>query len=320
MPIFLYSIYGIPATHGKPSGAISAPRIRTSEPRATEAERVHLTAMPPGRPVRYFLHFLFLVWQHICWITFWFLSLSQWFVRVYYLISTYFHNKIWDKQAFSVSVMISWTGVRLCLVFAAGGGVRGFMVCSVLALISLVCLGFPRNSFLNRICVLQLCFHPVFVSWSPADMVSGIWNGKCPHLLRWNLQCFDGKESLDRELQNRILALIFPPLVSERNLKWLQVSVCTLPNQRRLCTLVFFEEWSMLQTKCLLCIWECLPPFPAWSKRHFFSDLHYEDQVRSAEGNMNFASPYDCPNPEFLTLKIIHTMSPTIHPLQFTWS
>ena len=37
--------------HGMPGGAMSAPRIQTSEPRATEAERVHLTAVPPGQPL-----------------------------------------------------------------------------------------------------------------------------------------------------------------------------------------------------------------------------------------------------------------------------
>ena len=36
--------------HGVSSGAMSAPRIRTSELRAMEAERVHLTAVPPGQP------------------------------------------------------------------------------------------------------------------------------------------------------------------------------------------------------------------------------------------------------------------------------
>ena len=38
--------------HGVPSGAMSAPRIRTSQPRATEAERATLTTAPPGRPSR----------------------------------------------------------------------------------------------------------------------------------------------------------------------------------------------------------------------------------------------------------------------------
>ena len=36
--------------HGVPSGAVSAPEIRTSEPRASEAERVHLTTAPSGWP------------------------------------------------------------------------------------------------------------------------------------------------------------------------------------------------------------------------------------------------------------------------------
>ena len=37
--------------HGVSSGAMSAPRIRTSEPLAAEAGRVHLTAVPPGQPL-----------------------------------------------------------------------------------------------------------------------------------------------------------------------------------------------------------------------------------------------------------------------------
>ena len=32
------------------SSAMSAPRIRTGEPQAAEAERAHLTAVAPGRP------------------------------------------------------------------------------------------------------------------------------------------------------------------------------------------------------------------------------------------------------------------------------
>ena len=33
------------------AGAMSAPRIWTSETRAAEVQRVHLTAAPPGRPL-----------------------------------------------------------------------------------------------------------------------------------------------------------------------------------------------------------------------------------------------------------------------------
>ena len=36
--------------HGLPSGAMSAPGIQTSEPRAAEAERAHLTTAPLGHP------------------------------------------------------------------------------------------------------------------------------------------------------------------------------------------------------------------------------------------------------------------------------
>ena len=36
--------------HGLPSGAMSTSGIQTGEPRAAEAECVHLTAVPPGRP------------------------------------------------------------------------------------------------------------------------------------------------------------------------------------------------------------------------------------------------------------------------------
>ena len=36
--------------HSLPSGAMSAPGIRTSEPRAAEAEHEHLTAAPLGVP------------------------------------------------------------------------------------------------------------------------------------------------------------------------------------------------------------------------------------------------------------------------------
>ena len=42
--------------HGLPSGARSAPRIRTGEPRAAEAERAHLTAVPLAGPT--FLYFV----------------------------------------------------------------------------------------------------------------------------------------------------------------------------------------------------------------------------------------------------------------------
>ena len=37
--------------HGVPSRAMTAPGIRTGEPQAAEAERVHLTAAPPGQPL-----------------------------------------------------------------------------------------------------------------------------------------------------------------------------------------------------------------------------------------------------------------------------
>ena len=36
--------------HGLPSSVMCAPGIRTSEPQAAKAERVHLTAVPPGQP------------------------------------------------------------------------------------------------------------------------------------------------------------------------------------------------------------------------------------------------------------------------------
>ena len=36
--------------HGLPSGAMSAPRIRTGKPWAAKVETVHLTAEPPGWP------------------------------------------------------------------------------------------------------------------------------------------------------------------------------------------------------------------------------------------------------------------------------
>ena len=36
---------------GLQSGAMSAPRIQTSEPQATEAECTNLTAVPPGQPL-----------------------------------------------------------------------------------------------------------------------------------------------------------------------------------------------------------------------------------------------------------------------------
>ena len=35
--------------HGLPSGVMSAPRIQTSKPHATEVEHAHLTAAPPGQ-------------------------------------------------------------------------------------------------------------------------------------------------------------------------------------------------------------------------------------------------------------------------------
>ena len=36
--------------HGLPSGAMSAPGIRTGKPRAAEVEHAHLTAVPPAGP------------------------------------------------------------------------------------------------------------------------------------------------------------------------------------------------------------------------------------------------------------------------------
>ena len=47
MPIFLYFICGTPTAAWL---AMSSPGIRISEPRATEAERGHLTAAPLGWP------------------------------------------------------------------------------------------------------------------------------------------------------------------------------------------------------------------------------------------------------------------------------
>ena len=41
---------GHPPQHGLSCGALSAPRIWASEPRATKVERAHLTAVPLGRP------------------------------------------------------------------------------------------------------------------------------------------------------------------------------------------------------------------------------------------------------------------------------
>ena len=36
--------------HGVPHAAMSAPGIQTGEPWAAEAEHVHFSAVPPGRP------------------------------------------------------------------------------------------------------------------------------------------------------------------------------------------------------------------------------------------------------------------------------
>ena len=50
----LHTFYvGCLPQHGVPSGAMSAPGIRTCEPRAAEAECVHLTAVPPGRHLNF---------------------------------------------------------------------------------------------------------------------------------------------------------------------------------------------------------------------------------------------------------------------------
>ena len=38
-----------------PSGAMSAPGIRTGEPQAAKAERAHFTTAPPGPPQKSFL-------------------------------------------------------------------------------------------------------------------------------------------------------------------------------------------------------------------------------------------------------------------------
>ena len=51
MPIFSTLHVGRLPQHGLPRGAMSAPGIRTGEPRAAEAERVNLIAAPPGRPL-----------------------------------------------------------------------------------------------------------------------------------------------------------------------------------------------------------------------------------------------------------------------------
>ena len=54
MPFFLYYLYvGHLPQHGMPSGAMSAPRLQTGKPRAAEAERRYLTAVPPGWPQGY---------------------------------------------------------------------------------------------------------------------------------------------------------------------------------------------------------------------------------------------------------------------------
>ena len=45
--------------HGVPSGAMSTLSIRTSEPRAAEVERAHLTDEPPGWPLNHFFTYLF---------------------------------------------------------------------------------------------------------------------------------------------------------------------------------------------------------------------------------------------------------------------
>src|SRR3712207_7746352 len=50
LPISFTLYVGCLPQHGLPNGAVSAPGIRTSKPRAAEAECAHLTAVPPGRP------------------------------------------------------------------------------------------------------------------------------------------------------------------------------------------------------------------------------------------------------------------------------
>ena len=46
--------------HGLPSGAVSAPRIWTSKPQATEAEHAHLTTVPLDQPLIHFFSLLLL--------------------------------------------------------------------------------------------------------------------------------------------------------------------------------------------------------------------------------------------------------------------
>ena len=60
VPIRLYFIHEMPTTAWfLPSGAVSAPGIRTSEPLASEAECAHLITVPPGWPQGVMLYVTF---------------------------------------------------------------------------------------------------------------------------------------------------------------------------------------------------------------------------------------------------------------------
>ena len=141
-------------------------------------------------------------------------------------------------------------------------------------------LGFPRNSFLSRVCAVQLCFHPVFLSWDPDDMVSGVWKGKCPLLLWWSLQCFSGKDSLDYELQSRFLAFLFPPLWSERRAKGCGSYLTALSQLLKLWQISFLWGKVQVTKNKMLCVYiKTFPPISCMKQKAIYSHLHYENQV-----------------------------------------
>lgn len=78
--------------------------------------------------------------------------------------------------------MFIWLRVSLCLMLAAPVGVRGFDFFQYLHFLSsLLSLGFPRNSLLNR----------VVIHWSRMGVVEGFVEGKHSIILKLNFRvCF----------------------------------------------------------------------------------------------------------------------------------
>lgn len=99
-------------------------------------------------------------------------------------------------------VFLIWWGVVLCLILAVAGGTSTSISAVVFALSCTV--GVPSKLSLRQmLCLIFLSHNPLWLSWSPADVVAGYGGGEAFCSLRISLHFLMGRCHTGCELDKR---------------------------------------------------------------------------------------------------------------------